>query len=161
MMIFISNASHSEVINITGIVTSSPCVFDTSNSDTTVFFDKVYKGQLFEKESYGNEKKIKLIVTNCPAITNSVTVEFSGPVDNSNTHAYANQGTAKNVAVQLKFSDEQWDNSSTYPGGKFLIPVNKSTQSATFDMLARVYSKTGNATSGNILTTVNISFTYQ
>jgi len=161
VLIVIPGVCQSELINISGIVTASPCVFNTSKSDTTIVFDNTYKGQLSEPKSFGNERKIRLVIDNCPASTNYVTVDFSGPIDSTTTYAYANKGKAKNVAIQLKFANEQWENSSAYPGGHFQMPVDKSSNTATFDMLTRIYSKTGLATSGDIFTSVNISFTYQ
>lgn len=96
----------------------------------------------------------KINLSDCPLSQNVVSLKFSGTPDTINSgKAYANSGTAKNVAVEIvtSYNSEMGNQKSSA-----LTIVN---QKATFDLIASLVSR-GNATAGTILINVTGEVVY-
>lgn len=144
-------------INIKGNIVASPCEIDQDNSNINIELgeslkasDGVTEGA---KVSPMIPSQIKLI--NCPAGTYNVTATFHGTSSTTlPDFLYANDGTAKNVAVVL----ERSSTSGLGNGKTYTVPVDENKQ-AVFPMQSYAYSL-GNTTAGTISSVVSVSFTY-
>ncbi|MBK5144844.1 fimbrial protein [Budviciaceae bacterium BWR-B9] len=147
-------------VNIQGRVLASPCVVDTAVQ--SVDFGKMSALDLQQAGSYSPAiKNFRITVKDCPESTTSVTAQFSGlpyPDDNS---GYGSTGSAQNIGIKVIPANSVWSDNSLSPvDGRWIKGVSSLTHSADFDFLARVYSTTGNATSGSISGAMLVTFIY-
>ncbi|RKQ38617.1 fimbrial protein [Enterobacter sp. R1(2018)] len=154
--------SFAEVINITGTVSASPCTVDTVRSTLSADLDDTPATTLTVTQGT-RQKNLSVILKDCPVSTTKVTARFSGtPYPDDPTKGYANEGTSKQLGVQIRLqSDQVWDSTSVGPGGSSTVNVNTADHSATFNLLARAYTKTGNVMPGTIKSSITVSFDYQ
>lgn len=147
-------------VNIQGRVLASPCVVDTAVQ--SVDFGKMSALDLQQAGSYSPAiKNFRITVKDCPESTTSVTAQFSGlpyPDDNS---GYGSTGSAQNIGIKVIPANSVWSDNSLSPvDGRWVKGVSSVTHSADFDFLARVYSATGNVTSGSISGAMLVTFIY-
>ncbi|MRS90361.1 fimbrial protein [Enterobacteriaceae bacterium RIT714] len=146
------------ILNITGKITSSSCKVDSDSLNVPVQLGKdISRSDLSKANSSTPWVDFNLKVINCPAATTKATVTFSGKADTDNPESmYANDGTAKNVAIELQgLQGEKLGN------GKSLTGTIATDRTYTFNLHARAYSEEGNATAGDISSAVTATFTYQ
>ncbi|VFS86539.1 P pilus assembly protein, pilin FimA [Kluyvera cryocrescens] len=86
--------------------------------------------------------------------TSRVTASFSGTSDS--TGYYQNQGTAKNI--QLELQDNSGNTLNT--GATTSVQVDEASQSAHFPLQVRALSVNGGATQGTIQAVINVTYTY-
>ncbi|MBK5073869.1 type 1 fimbrial protein [Budviciaceae bacterium CWB-B4] len=162
ILTFISQNAWAEniTVNIQGRVLASPCVVDTAIQ--SVDFGKMSAVDLQQPGSYSPAiKSFKITVKDCPESTTSVKAQFSGlsyPDDNS---GYGSSGSAQNIGIKVIPANSGWSDNSLSPiDGSWVKGISSITHSADFDFQARVYSATGNATSGSIYGAMLVTFIY-
>ena len=151
-------AGDMDVISITGNITASSCKVDSDSLNVPVLLGShISRSDLSKANSTTPWVEFHLKVINCPAVTTKATVTFSGKADTANPDSmYANDGTAKNVAIEL-----QGMQGEALGNGKSLTGTVATDRTYTFDLQARTFSATGNASAGDISSAVTATFTYQ
>ncbi|CRY54264.1 fimbrial precursor [Yersinia intermedia] len=140
-------------ITINGKVVAKPCTVSTVS--TTVELDDLYTFNLLAVNATSPWHSVTLSLTNCPEGTTKVTAAFSGTADSTNSY-YANQGEARNIALQLADSD-----GVNLPNGSTkVVVVNNASLSANLVLQVRAITPSGNATQGSIQSLINVTYTY-
>lgn len=148
-------------LNITGKVIASPCTVGTSATINTDLGQTITADSLNTAGSSSTWVPISVPISGCPAGTSNVTATFSGTAAASEPLHYSNAvgaGYATNISIQLE-NVNGGTVANKGPGTTMVVPV--SSGAATFSLRARVHSKSGGATVGNIATVVQMNFTYQ
>lgn len=140
-------------ITINGKVVAKPCTVSTVS--TTVELGDLYTFNLLAPGSYSPWHEVNLSLTNCPVGTSKVTATFSGTADSSRSY-YANQGVARNIALQL--ADSSGVNLPT--GSTRIVTVNDASKAANFVLQVRAITPGGNVTQGSIQSLINVTYTY-
>ncbi|BCG09328.1 MULTISPECIES: fimbrial protein [Buttiauxella] len=155
-----SEASAADPVNIsvTGRVVASPCVVDTDTVSKQVDLGQAIANNLNQPGGNPIWKDFQLLLTQCPAATQSATATFTGVVDSTDPTAFKNQGTAENSALQMTNTDHSvvYGNAS-----QMTVAVDNSTRRAIFPLSARIFSPSENATGGTFSAAVSVVFTYQ
>ncbi|SUC98865.1 fimbrial subunit [Proteus mirabilis] len=116
---------------------------------------------LFNKvnsSSVWNDFNIKLI--DCSPGVNQVKLTFSGTPDNADVNnLYKNEGTAKNIAVQLQNKNSNGE--IPLGNGKNLYIAVNGKPSVTVPLRTRAFSKLGNATPGTVSAKITATLIYQ
>ena len=144
-------------LNITGDVLASACIVESSSANQEIDFEQLRSTDLKEAGSNTDWKPFTIKLVNCPVTTRQATVMFTGNPDRDDPTLYANNGTAKNIAVQLVTEADK----TAVKGdkSKLTVPVT-AEHSALFSLAGRLYSVKGNASSGTFNSLVQLSFTY-
>lgn len=145
-------------INIDGNVIAFPCEVDASSVTQTVDLGKVTATGLINAGSAYAWKSFNVKVINCPASVETLTAKFSGTPAGAAGNLYANTGSAQNVAVQVA----QRANMQIIQGNGSTMKVNVDSNSheAVFPLVGRMYSEQGNATSGTLISAMELDFSY-
>lgn len=153
-----AQASSSDV-TITGTVIAFPCEVDPGSLSQTIDMGRVSTSGLASPRSGHTWKPFDIKVINCPKMPGGkLMAKFQGtPAGEANT-LFANTGSAKNVAVQMA---RRSDPDAIQGDGSAMTVDVSEDGSATFAMLARLYSEKGGATQGSIESQVQFNFTYQ
>lgn len=139
-------------ITVNGKVVAKPCTVSTRNAD--VDLGDLYTFNLLPAGSTSPWHDVALDLSNCPVGTSRVTASFSGTADA--TGYYQNQGTARNI--QLELQDAGGNTLNT--GAKTTVTVDEASQSARFPLQVRALSVNGGATQGTIQAVINVTYTY-
>lgn len=139
-------------ITVNGKVVAKPCTVSTRNAD--VDLGDLYTFNLLSAGSTSAWHDVALDLSNCPVGTSRVTASFSGTADA--TGYYQNQGTARNI--QLELQDAAGNTLNT--GTKTTVTVDEASQSARFPLQVRALSVNGGATQGTIQAVINVTYTY-
>ena len=143
-------------INIVGKVVASECVTDVvGNNGTTVNLGTVQGADLLTAGSDANETAFKIQFSNCPTTTKGYKATFSGhtdPVDNLLFKNSTDAGSAQNVQVVVTNTDAGGEN--VLKNGGTYVSSNSLAGSGVLNLKAKAHSKEGNATPGNINSTV-------
>ena len=139
-------------ITVNGKVVAKPCTVSTSNA--AVKLGDLYTFSLMSAGSSSAWHSVALELSNCPVGTSRVTASFSGTADA--TGYYQNQGTARNI--QLELQDNGGNTLNT--GTSTAVQVDESSQSARFPLQVRALSVNGGATQGTIQAVINVTYTY-
>ena len=139
-------------ITVNGKVVAKPCTVSTVNA--TVELGDLYTFSLIAAGSSSAWHTVGLDLSNCPVGTSRVTASFSGTSDS--TGYYQNQGTAKNI--QLELHDNSGNTLNT--GATTSVQVDEASQSAHFPLQVRALSVNGGATQGTIQAVINVTYTY-
>lgn len=150
--------SASTAMNIDGKVVASPCTVDTDTVNKLVEFGSLQRMDLVPAGAGGDWKDFSLLVKNCPAGTNQVTVKYLGVPDTQDSSAWMNSGSATNVALRVTNADHSVTLSQ---GNTQQIAINTSTKSATFPLSAKIFTPLGNAGAGTFAAVINLEFTWQ
>ncbi|MFO6296571.1 fimbrial protein [Rahnella selenatireducens] len=142
-------------INIQGKVIASPCVVNSDTINKLVELPKV-EARSFSAGSGGDWVDFDLDLENCPVYLKSAVARFSGVPDENEATMYKNDGSAKNIALQMSARTTNYGN-----GSMMKVDVKSSTHSATFPLSARMYSPKGDVGKGTFSSTVGVDFTYQ
>lgn len=127
-------------INIYGKVTISPCVIE--NKNYLIDFKKVNIRDLKNNQNtYWINFSIKL--KNCPISTQKATLTIAGTADPNNGNYFINNGTAKNIALNLV---ENRNKTIIKNGSKLEAIINSQTKMAEYPLAARLI-KTGDGIS--------------
>lgn len=105
--------------------------------------------------SIWNNFTVKLV--DCSPTINQVKLTFSGTADNADVdNLYKNEGTAKNIAVQLQNS-----NGKIPLGNQKLLYIAVNGQSTVnIPLRTRAFSKLGNATPGTVSAKITATIVY-
>lgn len=145
--------------NVEGTVIAFPCQVDPESVDKSVDLGKMSTSGLAEAGSAHTWRAFMLKVIHCPAVPGKkLTIRFQGTPAGSANNLYANSGSAQNVAIQMA---QQSDTSIIQGDGSSMTVNVNDDGSATFPMVARIYSEKGGATQGSIESQVQFNFTYQ
>ncbi|WP_193016394.1 fimbrial protein [Proteus sp. FME41] len=107
--------------------------------------------------SVWNDFTIKLV--NCSPTINQVKLTFSGTADSADSNnLYKNEGTAKNIAVQL----QNKNSNGLIPLGnqKSLYIAVNGQSSVNVPLRTRAFSKLGNATPGTVSAKITATIVY-
>lgn len=144
-------------INVTGNIVASPCQIDASNMTQNINLgDDLQASDLNSPGSTTTWKNFYIHVTNCPAGTTSVVATFHGAPDDQQPEYYKNNGTAKNIVVQL---DTQGGGYVLKDG--FTLQRDIKNGSADYDIAARGYSKDGGVTPGTLSASITVDIVYK
>lgn len=157
-LIFSGNlfAASTVTLNFTGNIRAATCnITGGNNIDIDL---KNISADVFRNASSGsNWNTFNISLNNCSSFINQVKLTFTGTADTADAASlYKNQGTAKNLAVQL-----QNDNGTTALGHQKVLQVPTNGQ-ANIDipLRTRAFSSLGNATPGTISTNITATITY-
>ncbi|MEQ5204976.1 type 1 fimbrial protein, partial [Providencia rettgeri] len=113
---------------------------------------------VFRNASSGsNWNTFNISLNNCSSFINQVKLTFTGTADTADVASlYKNQGTAKNLAVQL-----QNGNGTTALGNQKVLQVPTNGQAnINIPLRTRAFSSLGNATPGTISANITATITY-
>lgn len=145
-------------LNIRGTIKASPCDINVPTGGVDVDLGQdIMAATLLDAGSSTPWVPVSIEVNNCPVTTKATTMTLNGMADSTENTMYANNGTAKEVQIQLQSS------SGTALGNASTMVQNIDTASrgTVFNMQARAYSSKGNATPGSIEGVVQLTFIYQ
>lgn len=152
------------VINITGKVTETSCVLDSSATNLDVKLPSVERSLLAAAQSSTGRTGFTMKVTSC-ADGMKVSAAF---VPDSNVDAYGNLknaalGGASNVQVQLLDQNQTAININTDNATSQLsraVTVS-GTNPVTLQYYAQYYSQAGSASAGDVAAMANYQLTYE
>lgn len=112
---------------------------------------------LFNTPQSGSEwKNFNIDLTDCSSVINQVKLTFSGTTDSADINSlYKNQGTAKNIAVQLETAD-----GTTPLGHQKILIAPVTNQTATIPLRTRAFSTEGNVIPGSISANITATIVY-
>ncbi|WP_159564672.1 fimbrial protein [Budvicia diplopodorum] len=146
-------------INITGRFNAMPCVVDVSTQE--VSFGKIKKQDLSVAGSYSSTiRDFSISLSNCPPSTTVATATFIGGAYADDSSAFANNGTAQNVGIKVIPAGSNWSDTSVQNLSTMSKAISPDLHTASFDFSARLYSATGNVTSGTIDGVMMVTFSY-
>ncbi|NBM11815.1 MULTISPECIES: fimbrial protein [unclassified Proteus (in: enterobacteria)] len=140
-LFFSSMAMASSVnINIYGKVTISPCVIE--NKNYLIDFKKVNIRDLKNNQNT-DWINFSIKLKNCPISTQKATLTIAGTADPNNGNYFINNGTAKNIALNLV---ENRNKTIIKNGSKLEAIINSQTKMAEYPLAVRLI-KTGDGIS--------------
>ncbi|ENU1226561.1 MULTISPECIES: fimbrial protein [Providencia] len=157
-LIFSGNlfAASTVTLNFTGNIRAATCnITGGNNIDIDL---KNISADVFRNASSGsNWNTFNISLNNCSSFINQVKLTFTGTADTADTASlYKNQGTAKNLAVQL-----QNGNGTTALGNQKVLQVPTNGQAnINIPLRTRAFSSLGNATPGTISANITATITY-
>ncbi|HIE0436245.1 TPA: fimbrial protein [Proteus mirabilis] len=156
---FFSSAGSTVTLQFSGNIKAATC--NVSGSKNINIDLKQMPESLFNKvnsSSVWNDFSIKLI--DCSPGVNQVKLTFSGTPDNADVNnLYKNEGTAKNIAVQLQNKNSNGE--IPLGNGKNLYIAVNGKPSVTVPLRTRAFSKLGNATPGTVSAKITATLIYQ
>jgi type 1 fimbria pilin len=108
--------------------------------------------------SVAGQQAFTLSVTNCSAGTNTAQFTFTGTPDSNNPFAFANNGTAKGVAINLGSSD---DGSTIRANGTSNLKIASIQNGSGVLKLFAQYIATAAVQNGTVNSDVTVNITYQ
>ncbi|RFT08878.1 type 1 fimbrial protein [Providencia rettgeri] len=157
-LIFSGNlfAASTVTLNFTGNIRAATCnITGGNNIDIDL---KNISADVFRNASSGsNWNTFNISLNNCSSFINQVKLTFTGTADTADVASlYKNQGTAKNLAVQL-----QNGNGTTALGNQKVLQVPTNGQAnINIPLRTRAFSSLGNATPGTISANITATITY-
>lgn len=139
-------------ITVNGRVVAKPCTISTPTA--TVELGDLYTFSLVQAGASSAWHDVVLSLTNCPVGTSKVTATFSGTADA--TGYYANQGTARNLQLQLQDNGGATLNN----GANKTVQVDAGSQGASFPLQVRAITVNGGTTQGTIQAVINVTYTW-
>lgn len=141
LLLFFSSFTMASTVNINiyGTVTVSPC--EVENKNYLVDFKKINIKDLQNNQNT-DWVKFSIKLKNCPISTQKAIITISGIADPNNGNYFINNGTARNVALNLENSNKIIVKNGT----KLEAVVNSQTKVAEYFLAARLI-KTGNGIS--------------
>lgn len=155
----VAQAADNLSINVTGKVVAGPCQIDPNDLVKNISLGDNIPAQ-DTVGTMGETQDFTITFTNCPKGTSGFTATFSGtPASINPESAYANTATenpAKNVALVLQ---KNGDGSGGLGNGQVWNVDASGNQTPVLHMQTSAYSL-GNATPGNISTSIVMSLEY-
>ncbi|WP_272517698.1 MULTISPECIES: fimbrial protein [unclassified Providencia] len=157
-LIFSGNsfAASTVTLNFIGNIRAATCnITGGNNIDIDL---KNISADVFRNASSGsNWNTFNISLNNCSSFINQVKLTFTGTADTADVASlYKNQGTAKNLAVQL-----QNGNGTTALGNQKVLQVPTNGQAnINIPLRTRAFSSLGNATPGTISANITATITY-
>ena len=159
VMVMVYQTANAEPVDIEveGKVVAAPCVVNNNVGSLDVNLGRNIKtADLATANSGSPLKPFDIVLSNCPAGTNNVTVVFTGDIDDDVPTMYKNTGTAENIAVELS---EQGSDTILGNNSELTQPV-LADKTVTFALNARAYTAKGDVGPGNIIAVVQATFSY-
>ncbi|MFO6296912.1 fimbrial protein [Rahnella selenatireducens] len=143
-------------LNISANIVASPCIVNNSTIDGKVALGRFFTNQLRNPGDATQWVSFSLELNSCPQQTTKVVVDFKGEPYPTRENLFSNSGGSTQVAIEV--ADVQ--------GGAI---SNESTREIKVDALhnailplkSRMVTPEGNATSGSVSGTIEVSFAYQ
>lgn len=153
-LIVLSSTAKADDVTITvnGKVVAKPCTISTPTA--TVDLGDLYTFSLAQAGASSEWHDVTLNLTNCPVGTSKVTATFSGTADA--TGYYGNQGTARNLQLQLQDNGGATLNN----GANKTVAVDAASQSTSFPLQVRALTVNGGTTQGTIQAVINVTYTW-
>ena len=149
-------AASTVALNFTGNIKAATCnITGGNNIDIDL---KNISADVFKNTNSGSPwKNFNISLNNCSRYINQVKLTFKGTADTAGVASlYKNQGTAKNLAVQL-----QNGNGTTALGNQKVLQVPTNGQAnINIPLRTRAFSSLGNATPGTISANITATITY-
>ncbi|HEP8841344.1 TPA: type 1 fimbrial protein [Pseudomonas aeruginosa] len=139
-------------VTVNGRVVAKPCTISTST--VTVDLGELYTFSMISAGAASAWHDVTLNLNNCPVGTSKVTATFSGAADT--TGYYKNQGSAKNIQLQLQ--DDIGVALNT--GSTKTVVVDEVSQAASFNLKLRAMTVNGSVTEGSIQAIINVAYTW-
>ncbi len=155
LLLFFSNTAFSSrqpKITVYGKVVISPCESVPINENIDIGTLKT--GDFLNKNSFSPWKKLKLHLDHCPMNNFTVRATFNAE-KGINADDFKNNGTAKNLDIQIKNED---NGNPVIPGSYIDKKINDN--SVEYSLLVRAYSPNGNVTKGTIQSTITVTYQY-
>lgn len=150
---FITPAHSADVtITVNGRVVAKPCTIATPTANVTL--EELYTFNMISPGATSAWHDVILDLTNCPVGTSTVTATFSGTADS--TGYYQNQGTARNIQLELQDEDGTTLNNGTLK----TLPVDDASQATRFPLKVRALTVNGGVTQGTIQAVINVTYTW-
>lgn len=150
------NASSVVTLNFTGNIKAATCNIVNENP-FVVDFQKISAKKFISPKSASTWKNFNISLNNCSTYINKINLRFSGQSDDVNINSlYKNQGTAKNIAIEL----QNGSNSEPLGNSKTLEVSLYGLSSVNIPLRARAYSELGGGTPGSISANVTVTITY-
>ncbi|QCJ68624.1 fimbrial protein [Providencia heimbachae] len=141
-------------INIFGSVTAMPCEVDKANYQ--IDLKKVNIWNIRDSQtSPWVDFSVKL--KNCPINTTGVTMTLSGVLDPINADYFINNGTAKNVALNLATGTNK---TIVKNGTKLTSTINSQTRSTEIPFSARMAGYGSGMTAGSFKSHLEFTLSY-
>ncbi|NBM54476.1 fimbrial protein [Proteus sp. G2669] len=152
-------AGDTVTVNFSGNIRAATCnISGGSNINIDL---KEMPANLFKttnSSSVWNNFTIKLI--DCSPTINQVKLTFTGTPDNADVdNLYKNEGTAKNIAVQLQ--NENSNGLIPLGNQKSLYIAVNGQSSVNIPLRTRAFSKLGNATPGTVSAKITATIVYR
>jgi len=139
-------------ITVNGRVVAKPCTIATPTANVTL--EELYTFNMISPGAASAWHDVILDLTNCPVGTSTVTATFSGTADS--TGYYQNQGTARNIQLELQDEDGTTLNNGTLK----TLPVDDASQATRFPLKVRALTVNGGVTQGTIQAVINVTYTW-
>ncbi|WP_060988160.1 fimbrial protein [Photobacterium leiognathi] len=154
-LLLFSNTALSEnmpIITVYGKVLISPCESVPINENIDIGTLKT--GDFINKNSSSPWKKLKLNLDHCPMNNFTVRATFNAE-KGINADDFKNNGTAKNLDIQIKNAD---NGSLVTPGSYIDKKINDN--SVEYSLLVRAFTPNGNVTKGTIQSIITVTYQY-
>lgn len=157
-LVFMTGQVKAADITIQGQVVSTPCIVDVDTQSKHIELGKVISHNLKERGSGSNWTDFHLLLSGCAANLLNVTATFTGMPNENSADTYRNQGTARDVSLQMTSADHR----TIYgTGSSMTVNIDGVTHKAKFPLSARIVSPAGDAKGGTFSAAVSVHFIYQ
>jgi P pilus assembly protein, pilin FimA len=147
-------AANSTQLKVSGSIYTRPCTLAPNQTNKTVAFETL-SPKSGVNPGVLQTVDMSLLYMLCPKNAQYATVSISGTPDTQvKDGAYANKGTAKNIAILIKSGSRIMSNETPYS-----LSVTGENQLKQFPLTASVVSR-GNATSGTIQAEVTFTISF-
>ncbi|MTC56401.1 putative fimbrial protein SthD [Providencia rustigianii] len=141
-------------INIFGSVTAMPCEVDNKNYQIDLKKVNIWNIKNTQTSSWVN---FSIKLKNCPINTKGAIITLTGTIDPINPDHFINNGTAKNVALNLTTGTNK---SLVKNGTKLTVPINSQTHSAEIAFSARMAGYGSGMTTGSFKSHLEFTLSY-
>lgn len=147
----------STTLSITGRITLGPCIVDNATANQTVTLGTAFLNNELVANKGSDWKEFHLDLKSCPIGLSSATLTLTGNAAQQG-QAFANDGSAKGIVLQLSNSDH----SVLYGNGDVLTQSIDANRNVQFQLAARMFNPGIDSTSqGDFSAVVQVDFTYQ
>lgn len=141
-------------INIYGTVTVSPC--EIENKNYLIDFKKVNLRDLKNNQNT-DWINFSIKLKNCPISTQKATMTIAGTADPNNGNYFVNNGTAKNIALNLV---ENKNKTIIKNGSKLETIINSQTKMAEYPLAARLIKTADGISTGTFKSHLEFTLIY-
>ena len=150
-----SHAADSSSIGVTAVIFAEACEI-TAGSNLEIDFGTMSSVEFQDGGAVSTwinaPEKIKL---SCPSGTRTVSARFEGTADSVATDTFKNDGTARNVSIELQLQS----GTKIAPGASHNVTVTSGK--AEYALRARLYSKYGGVKWGTVSSVASFILSYQ
>lgn len=147
-------ASQPVNINVYGYVTAMPCEIENTNYLIDLKNINVWGFKDTQRSPWVN---FSIKLKNCPSATKESIIILTGTPDTTNPDYFINNGTAKNVALNLA---NGIDKALVKNGTRIVTPINNQTRTVEIPLSARVAGYNDGMHAGSFRSSVEFTFVY-